>query len=506
MKLSGSPPALLACAAAILIVVPTSYLIGQTSTAGQPALTILSRDGRRTLPLTIAGDQEQVFLDDVASAFQLTVREESLGAITVGYKGRTILMTPDQALVSISGRLVSLPSAPTRSGRRWLVPVEFINRALALVFDAKLDLRKSSRLLVVGDLRVPRVTVRIEGADPARLVVDAAPRTNSTVSQEVNALAVKFDADALDIALPAIAPGPILVAARLQDAATLAIDLGPRFAAFRATSQPLDASTRLTIDLLSAQTQAPTPVAAPAPPDVPAPDLSALAPVGAGVRTVALDPGHGGEDEGVKGASGTKEKDFVLVVARRIKTAIEGRLGIRVVLTRDDDRNVSMDSRAAIANNNKADLLISLHANASFRRTATGASILYASADRESGQRADASGVSERLPTLGGGLRDLDLVSWDRAQIRHLARSGELAKILEEQMHDRIPLAAHPIDRAPLDVLQAANMPAVLIELGYLTNEQQETQMAGAEFQNAVVHAVFDAVLRFRDTLSAGTQ
>src|SRR5207245_1219836 len=83
-----------------------------------------------------------------------------LGAITVSYKGKTIVLTPDQALASVSGRLVSLPAPPTRNGRRWLVPVEFISRALGLIYDARLDLRKPSRLLVIGDLRVPRLTAR----------------------------------------------------------------------------------------------------------------------------------------------------------------------------------------------------------------------------------------------------------------------------------------------------------------------------------------------------------
>ena len=163
-----------AIAAVVLVVISADRLGGQAS--NQATLTILAKEGRRSLPLTISGDQELVFLDDLASSFQLTVREESLGTFTVGYKGKTILLTPDQPLVSIAGRLVSLPTPPTRSGRRWLVPVEFINRALALVYDARLDLRKPSRLLIVGDLRVPRVIIRSEGADPARLTVDAARR------------------------------------------------------------------------------------------------------------------------------------------------------------------------------------------------------------------------------------------------------------------------------------------------------------------------------------------
>src|SRR5205085_5098407 len=127
-------------------------LAGQNTAA---SLTVLAREGRRTMPLTATGDQEMVALDDLASTFQLAVREEA-GAITVSYKGRTIIVTPDQPLASVSGRLISLSAPVSRVANRWLVPLDFISRALALIFDARLDLRRPSRLLVVGDLLVPR--------------------------------------------------------------------------------------------------------------------------------------------------------------------------------------------------------------------------------------------------------------------------------------------------------------------------------------------------------------
>jgi N-acetylmuramoyl-L-alanine amidase len=471
-----------------------------------PALTILSKEGRRSLPLNLVNDQELVFLDDLATAFQLTVREESLGTLTVAYKGRTILLTADQPLVSIAGRLISLPASPTRSGRRVLVPVEFINRALALIYDSRLDLRKPSRLLIAGDLRVPRVTVRFEAGEPARLIVDATPRATNTVTQENNSLAIRFDADLLDVALPPIQPQLLLQAIRVMDPAMLIVDLGPRFGTFRASTQQLDTTTRTTIELMPAQTdQQPLAAAPAATPPAPAPDLSSLGAPVAALRTIAIDPGHGGEDDGVKGAGGTKEKDLTLGVARRVKGAIESRLGIRVLLTREDDHNVSLDGRAAMANNNKADVFISLHANASFRNTASGASILYAAFDGEAEQAARAS-RAEKLPTFGGGLRDIDLVLWDLAQIRHLDRSGELAMILADQFRDHIPLSVRPVDRASLRVLASANMPAVMVEMGYLSNVEQEKQMGGAEFQTVLVQAVYDAVVKFRDLLAGGTQ
>src|SRR5437764_7049600 len=215
---SSLPPAARVGAALILGALLAGIIV--RGTAGQtpstaPTLTLLSTEGRRTLPMTLIAGQEFIALDDLASIFQLAVQEDSLGAITVSYKGKTIVLTPDQALASVSGKLISLPAAPSRLGpaagpgrpSRWLVPVEFISRALAPIYDSRVDLRKASHLLVVGDLRVPRVALRYDPqASGGRLTVDATPRTPSTVSQENDHLSIKFDADAIDVALPAIQP------------------------------------------------------------------------------------------------------------------------------------------------------------------------------------------------------------------------------------------------------------------------------------------------------------
>jgi N-acetylmuramoyl-L-alanine amidase len=512
---------------AVLLGIAATLLSGQTAPA--PELVLLSREGRRTLAIEPVSDQEFVGLDQLAAVFQLSVREES-GAITVTYKGKTIVLTPDQALASVSGRLISLPAPPARNGRRWLVPVEFIGRALGLIYDARLDLRKSSHLLIIGDLRVPRIAVRYDPlGSTARLTIDATPRVTSTVSQGNDRLTIKFDADALDIApLPSLGQGPpssqsssnpaLVGSVKVVDATSLSIDLGSRFAGFKATSQPIDTTERLVIDIASAPADAQGPAAgqvAPATPSAggPAPQFPPLtaptdlppalgAPVSS-VRTIAVDAGHGGEDAGVKSESGLKEKDLTLAIARRVKGVIEARLGIRVLLTRDDDRNVPIDERTAIANNNKADLFISIHLNGSMRKGTSGASIFCAAFEPTAATTAALSGV-ERLPAFGGGTRDIELVRWDYAQTRHVDQSVAFAGLLEQQMHDRVPLSTTPVDRAPLRVLESANMPAALIEAGYLTNPDQEKVIAGDAFQGALVQSIYDAVVRFRDLMMPG--
>lgn len=335
-----------------------------------PVYTVLSREGRRALNASVVAGQEMVALDDLASLFQLTVREDRLaGGLTVTYKGKTIVLTPTQGLASVSGRLVSLPAPPARDARGWHVPVEFIGRALSLVYETPLELRKGSRLVVVGDLRVPRIATRVEGnGAAARVAFDIAPPANYTVQQEPGRLTVKFDADALDATLAPSSVREVVDELRLVEPAAIAIILGPKFASFRASEPPGEAGVRrVVIDLLPAGVETAGPPAPPTP--APAPELPSLPELSptTGIRTIVIDPGHGGSEAGARGTGGALEKDITLTLARRLKAALEARLGVRVLLTRDGDVTVDLDDRASIANNNKADLFISLHANASVR-------------------------------------------------------------------------------------------------------------------------------------------
>ena len=481
-----------------------------------PALTLLAREARRPLPLVIVNEQEFVALDDLAATFQLSVREES-GAVTVSYKGRTIVLNPEQTIASVAGRMISLPVRPVRSGGRLLVPLEFISRALAPIYDARLDLRRPSHLLVIGDMRVPRLTITTDAPGPGvRVTVDATPQTTNTVTREADHLAIRFEADALDVTVPPVAPQGLLSAIRRSDAATVILDLGPRFGSYRATTQAVDASSHLTIELLPPPTDsapaltggAPAAGAGGSPAAAsstgtapPAADPLLFGVPATAIRTVTLDPGHGGADQGAKGAAGLTEKALTLNVARRLKSALEGRLGLRVLMTREDDRDVPFDTRTAIANNNKADLFISLHANASFRPQVSGASVLVATFPDEAHARQALE--PQRVTVFGGGSRDIELLPWSQAQLGYLDRSASFAELLKQRFDRRVPLDATPIDRAPLRILTSANMPAVLIEMGYLSNPDQEKLMMGGEFQGTLAQAIVDAVVDFRNALDA---
>jgi N-acetylmuramoyl-L-alanine amidase len=476
----------------------------QPPATGAP-YTVFSREGRRPLATRTISGQEMFSLDDLSRFFELTVREDTLaGGLTVATKGQTIVLTPGQALASVSGRLISLPAPPARDGRTWFVPVDFVARALAPALGTRLELRKPSRLILLGDVRVPRIAGTVDPQGTlARLTLDVAPATPHTVSQDGTKLVIRFEADALDATLPSSSVTDLIQAVRPGDGpAVLVVDLGPRFGSFRNSEVPADrGAARVIVDVLALTVPAPAPApgapAAPAAPD--APPLLDLAPSG-GLRTIVIDAGHGGDEEGAKGPDGTLEKDITLSVARRLKSALETRLGVRAILTRDADQTVALDERAAVANNNKADLFISLHANASVRPSAAGAEVFYLSL-AEYGDEAQrvARGESESLPVFGGGTRDIEVILWEMAQARYIEQSASLAQAVESALRERVPMSPRAIQQAPFRVLVGANMPAVLVEMGFITNPEQERQLGSDTFQSSVVQALVESVVRFRD-------
>jgi N-acetylmuramoyl-L-alanine amidase len=490
-----------AAVAALLIALLSAPFTAQAPQSPAP-YTVLSREGRRPLAARVINGQEMFSVDDLGALFKLTAREAA-GGLTITAPGGSIVLTPGQDIASVSGRLISLPAPPSREGSSWFVPVDFVSRALAPVAGTRVELRKPSRLILVGDIRMPRVAGRLDpSGSMARLTFDVAPSTPHTLTQEGSRLLLRFEADALDASLPG-SPVPDLVAAvRPDGAAGIAIDLGPRFATFRSSDAPGPAgSTRITIEVLAKTTEPPPGAPGTPPPGTPPPEpppLLDLVPPGT-IRTVVIDPGHGGPDEGSRGPSGGDEKEVTLSVARRLKAVLEARLGVRVILTRDADREVGLDERAAVANNNKADLFISLHANASVRPAASGAEVFYLSLQEYGveAQRA-ATAPRESLPVFGGGTRDIEVVQWRFAQARHIQQSEALAKIVEGALRARVPMTPRSLQQAPFRVLVGANMPAVLVEMGFMTNPQQETQLASDAYQNDVVQALVEAVVQYR--------
>ncbi|HSF02786.1 MAG TPA: N-acetylmuramoyl-L-alanine amidase, partial [Solirubrobacterales bacterium] len=230
---------------------------------------------------------------------------------------------------------------------------------------------------------------------------------------------------------------------------------------------------------------APAARAAPAPPQV--------------VPTIVIDPGHGGDEVGAVGPGGTMEKDVTLAIARKLRASIQNSLGYQAFLTRERDEPLGLDDRTAVANNYKADLFVSIHCNASRAHGAHGSEVYflsYQASDDESRRLAQAEGAAVLAAAPVGS--ELSLILWDMAQAEHLEESSALASRIQEELAEVTGSQGRGIKQAPFRVLVGAGMPAILIEVAFITNPDEEKQLVSDTWQSRVAAALLRGITRFQ--------
>jgi len=213
------------------------------------------------------------------------------------------------------------------------------------------------------------------------------------------------------------------------------------------------------------------------------------------VSVVVIDPGHGGEETGAIGPKGTYEKDITLFIAKKLKKLIEEKLGIKVYLTRNQDKTLSLMERTAIANNLKADIFISIHANASYRKIASGAETYYLSLEATD---EDSSAIAtEENKFIKNGDDNLNMILWDLVQTQHLQESSQLAEIVQEELNSDLNIKNRGVKQAPFRVLMGADMPAILIEIGFITNPKEEELLNDDNYQLMLSNSILRSIQRF---------
>ena len=220
-----------------------------------------------------------------------------------------------------------------------------------------------------------------------------------------------------------------------------------------------------------------------------------------GLRTIVIDPGHGGSEIGAVGPSGTTEKDIVLDISRRLEDLIEGRLGLEVRLTRSEDIDKALEERTAFANNLKADLFISIHANAYRGRGVRGAETFFLSDKATDDEARRLVAIENGTLDLQGPAAvddDLQMLLWDMAQTAYLAESAVLAEMIQVGLNDLAGTADRGIKQAPFRVLRGATMPAVLVEVGFLSNPAEERQLADPRYRQRVAEVLYDSLNQYR--------
>ncbi len=220
---------------------------------------------------------------------------------------------------------------------------------------------------------------------------------------------------------------------------------------------------------------------------------------------VVLDPGHGGRDPGAIGPSGTYEKDRTLEIALLVRDILAVRRpDLEVVMTRTTDEYVSLGERTRLANAQRADLFVSIHCNAANRNSARGIETFFLSTARTDEARAvemlensvaDIYGEDEPVPT-----DPLSFLLADMAQSIYQERSSSLAVTIQESLAGAWgELPDRGVKQAGFYVLRGALMPAVLVEVGFISNPEEETLLRSLDFRLGTAEAIVDAILAFAE-------
>jgi N-acetylmuramoyl-L-alanine amidase len=219
--------------------------------------------------------------------------------------------------------------------------------------------------------------------------------------------------------------------------------------------------------------------------------------------TVALDPGHGGEDPGAIGGKGSKEKDVVLAIAKRLKFKLEELPNMRVMLTRDGDYFVPLGTRVQKARKVQADLFVSIHADAFIEPRARGSSVFVLSEKGASSTAARWLANKENLADAIGGVnintndRQLASVLLDLTTTAQISDSLKIGKAVLGEIGGINRLHKAAVEQAGFAVLKAPDIPSILIETAFISNPEEEAKLTDNAYQDQLADAITKGIRRY---------
>ena len=223
-------------------------------------------------------------------------------------------------------------------------------------------------------------------------------------------------------------------------------------------------------------------------------------------RTLVLDAGHGGHDSGAVGPAGLMEKELVLDVTKRVARLLEDKLGVKVLLSRDGDHFIPLRDRTSYANRERADLFVSIHANAHRVVASEGVETYFLSSeatDNASRQVAalENSVVQLEKPSAGRAASRSDVLKtilWDLAQSEFQWESSRLAETVLDSMTQSLKIPNRGVKQAGFYVLGGAAMPAILIEIGFVSNPKEERRLKESRYRDEIARAILAGLSEYK--------
>ena len=416
----------------------------------------------------------------------------ALETLTIRSGNNQLIVTRNSALISYNGQIILLPSPMLRENNRWLAPIEFLTLGLTKLTGTEFRYRPGTSRVFAGNAEPPELEMNAQTLGPiTRLTIRcAAPITVEARREDPTKAILSIDRAPLDPSRERFDHRDrLLHSVAFDDAdgeSKIVLDIAREVSEVRVT--PADNNRVFFVDLMRAAEPV---TAAPPAPELPAANSKPDNITGERkVRVVVIDPGHGGMDTGAR-APNVAEKDLTLILARKLRTALQTRLGATVLLTRDSDVALDNEARSAVANNNQANMFISLHAGYSPNKTDTGSSV-FVMKENFGDTFAPAAGAREQL-----------FLPWYLGYRVHRGGSTAAANIFQQELSKDIPGWKFPIRTGPMAVLSSATMPALLLEIGNLNNATITQSLMDSGFQTRLVNTISDAVQQFSESPQA---
>jgi len=215
------------------------------------------------------------------------------------------------------------------------------------------------------------------------------------------------------------------------------------------------------------------------------------------IKTIVIDPGHGGQDPGAISCRGIKEKDLNLKIAKYLKEELGDR-GFKVILTRERDIFIPLQGRVDIAKRNKADIFISIHGNSSRTKRLRGTEVYYLSPNRFNSQERALKLAREEKFSSSRLNSDTEAILWDLLLTKNYSLSVELSHSLYFSFRN-LGFSIRPPKKAPFYVLRLAYVPSVLVETGYLSNKYEEKWLRKESYQKQIAEAIALAIVSMNE-------
>lgn len=446
---------------------------------------IFQKQERKVLPKVIINQREYLPVIDFLYILDLPYSESvSAGYFQMTLGRNQIRLNKDSPQAVVNGTAVALSAPVVIDRNQWLVPPDFIERALNRILAEKIAVSVSGDRFSVGGTNFRRLSIKPVAAEQTtRIAVQLSAPTDAEIRQEESRIILSFGSALVETGNEEIGYEDERVRSiRFQQTATLN----------QLVIEMADKNLVPRLSQLASQNVYLVEVSRPDSTSEASGETGALTAV---IRDphrwqhITVDAGHGGEDRGAVIDGNLAEKDVALAIARRVRWALQSKLGVQVVLTRTEDQFLTLEDRVVAANQARSNLFVSIHiGNAAPAQSSRSYAYVFRAAN----------------PALVADSRPIDVrglfVPWEQAQLNSLTSSQRLAECVQTELNRALNNGDASIGyrEAPLKLLSSLAMPAILLEVGNASHRDFRERANDPQFQNLVAATVVAGVQKFR--------